>query len=166
MILSGTQIIQENLVTNLINSDLQVQPCGIDFTLKKVAIWQTAGSLDLDNTHRILSETKILEFDSEEKIFLAKGSYLIEFNEIVQMPADVMATVQSRSTLFRVGATFSAGVIDPGYTGAIGGLLQVHNELGIILYKNAKIAQWVFSRLEKPSENLYSGRYQGASGVV
>ena len=166
MPISSSQIIELNLVQNMIDQKHQVQQCGIDFTLKKVAIWTSSGSLDFDNSKRVLADTKVLEFDNNDKVVLPKGTYLVEFNETVTMPNDIMASSHSRSSLFRLGATFTAGVIDPGYTGAVGGLLNVLNENGITLYKNAKIAQWVFERLDQPSDNPYSGKYQGAGEVV
>jgi dUTP pyrophosphatase len=166
MILSGKQIIQENLVTDLLDLENQIQPCGVDFTLKKLAIWTSSGSIDFDNSHRILSNTNVVEFDHEDRLILKQGGYLVEFNEMVSLPKNVMATVQTRSSLFRCGASFVAGVIDPGYKGAVGGLLQVWNKKGITLYRNAKLVQWVFSRLEKSSDSKYSGRYQNAKTII
>ena len=166
MILTGQQIFEQKLVTGLKDADGQIQPCGIDFTLKKIAIWTSAGCLDFDNSKRLLSETKTINFDKAGKVILKKGGYLVEFNEVVTLPNNVMATVQTRSSLFRCGAAFVAGVIDPGYHGVIGGLLQVWNEQGIILYKDAKLVQWVFAKLDQNSDKEYQGRYLNATAII
>lgn len=166
MILSGKQIIELDLVNNLINEVEQTQPCGIDFTLKAVAKWVSDGSLDFDNSKRKLADKETLPFDKENRIFLPKGGYLIEFNETVTLPKNIMATVQTRSSLFRCGASFVAGVIDPEYSGAVGGLLQVWNEEGINLYQNAKLVQWVFAFLDEEAEKGYSGKYQNAKSII
>ena len=53
-------------------------------------------------------------------IFLTEGSYLVEFNESVDVPLDLMGQIFVRSSLFRSGALLSAGVMDSGYKGAVG----------------------------------------------
>jgi len=166
MILTGNQIVELSLVENLLDLENQVQPCGIDFTLKKVAKWISDGTLDFDNSKRLLSLTETIEFTNEDRLFLPKGGYLIEFNETVKLPNNIMATVQTRSSLFRCGASFVAGVIDPEYSGAVGGLLQVWNEEGINLYKNAKLVQWVFAKLDKPVTKGYTGKYQNSKTII
>jgi len=150
-----------------------MQPCGIDLSLKRVLGWKSAGVVDFDNVYRKTSATTQIPFQklhianehapsqsqSEESLHLAPGAYLIEFNETVDTPLDAMGQLFVRSSLFRSGALVTAGVMDAGYQGAIGALLQVVNPFGLTMYKNAKLAQFVFHELKDKVEG-YSGVYQ------
>lgn len=178
MILPGQALVSRNIITGLVSSALQSQPCGVDLTLKRILTWQTHGSIDFDNTRRQTAATKEI-FPNESKaenqpleemnsIRLPLGSYLVEFNETVRVPLDLMGQIFVRSSLFRSGALLNAGLMDSGYEGAVGALLQVLNPLGLELYKNAKLAQIVFHQMTEPVEG-YNGTYQGSaslSGVV
>jgi dUTP pyrophosphatase len=93
-------------------------------------------------------------------IYLPLGSYLVEFNETVDVPLDLMGQIFVRSSLFRSGALVHAGVIDSGYRGAVGALLQVANPHGLRLWKDARLAQIVFYYMIKKTEG-YKGVYQG-----
>lgn len=99
----------------------------------------------------------------QDSILLQPSSYLIEFNETVSIPLDVMGQIFVRSSLFRSGALLHAGVMDSGYTGAVGAMLQVLNPHGLRLYRGAKVAQMVFTRLEEKLREGegYNGVYQG-----
>ncbi|MCJ1255486.1 hypothetical protein MMC24_003302 [Lignoscripta atroalba] len=97
-------------------------------------------------------------------VSLAQGSYLVEFNELVDVPLDLMGQIFVRSSLFRAGALISAGLMDSGYKGAVGGMLQVTNPHGLRLYRNAKLAQIVFHRMTEEVVG-YNGQYQGAKNM-
>jgi dUTP pyrophosphatase len=56
-------------------------------------------------------------------------------------------------------------VVDAGYEGALGAMLEVKNPCGIVLYRDAKIAQLVVMRMEREVEG-YKGVYQGARSSV
>lgn len=59
----------------------------------------------------------------------------------------------------------SAGVVDAGYEGAMGALMEVKNPNGVVLYKNAKLAQIVFEDMGETVEG-YSGIYQSSTSSV
>ncbi|KAJ5149220.1 hypothetical protein N7448_000798 [Penicillium atrosanguineum] len=163
MILSGTQILSRSLVQGLLNTSLQLQPCGIDLTLRQISLWSTPATIDFSNANRKAAKTSILQF--EDKITLKPGSYLIDFNETVKVPRNCMASVFPRSSLWRSGVGISAGVVDAGYQGAMGALMDVRNPLGVVLYKDAKLAQIVFEELGEMVDG-YKGVYQGAGCSV
>lgn len=60
-----------------------------------------------------------------EIVLFSSGSYLVEFNESVDVPLDLMGQIFVRSSLFRLEALLSAGVMDSGYKGGVGAMLQV-----------------------------------------
>mgnify|MGYP002380527136 CR=1 FL=1 len=56
-------------------------------------------------------------------------------------------------------------MVDAGYKGAMGALLEVKNPNGVILYQNAKLAQIVFAELGEAVEG-YNGIYQSSTSSV
>ncbi|KAJ7085653.1 putative dUTP diphosphatase Dut [Mycena belliarum] len=171
MILPGRAVFTRQIVQGLLSAKSQVQPCGIDLSLKRVLAWTSAGVVDFDNTHRKTAPTTELPFqkgrdasDSELRMHLGPGAYLVEFNETIDVPLDVMGSLFVRSSLFRSGALVSAGVMDSGYKGAIGGMLQVVNPHGLTLFKDAKLAQFVFHQMAEKVEG-YSGVYQNKAAM-
>lgn len=160
MLLSGASIVNRGIVRNLRSAMQQQQPCGVDLSLRRVLTWTSPATIDFDNSHRQAANTSELRFDKEiETIKLRQGAYLVEFNETVSVPLDSMGQVFVRSSLWRSGATLTAGVVDAGYEGALGALLDVKNPAGIILYKNAKLGQIVMHQLEAKVAG-YRGIYQ------
>ena len=138
----------------------QVQPCGIDMTLREVHELADAGAVDFDNSKRKISSSKKLEF-AEGKLHLRAGCYKIIYNEYVSVPIDACAFGFPRSSLLRCGADVRCAVWDPGYHGRSESLLVVHSAHGITLHKNAKVMQLVFVRLESAAHKGYEGQYKG-----
>lgn len=145
--------------------ELQLQPAGYDLTLKAVAQFRGQGALDLSNAKRALPVTEELawegldsEEEEEESVGLAPGAYLVTYNEEVAVPLCCAAIVLPRSSLLRCGAVLHSALWDPGYRGRGQGLLSVTAPLR--LYKNARIGQIVFFRLETEAAAGYTGVYQ------
>jgi dUTP pyrophosphatase len=158
-ILTGAE--GRNLVESMIDPEIQTQMCGVELTLRCVESFVSAGALAYDNKERKLPDTKEIEFDGSGWIDLERGSYLVTFNEIVNIPRDVAAFARSRSSLLRSGATLETALWDPGYRGRSQSLLVVYNPEGLKLKKNARLLQLVFMRLEEDAEKIYTGTYQG-----
>ena len=158
MILTGAEIVRRQLVRNLRHLSEQQQPCGVDLTLRQVSKWTSPATIDFDNTKRQISQTTPMPF-KDRMITLQPGAYSVEFNETVYIPRDCMGSVFSRSSIWRSGVTISAGVVDAGYEGALGGLMEVMNPHGIVLYENAKLAQIIMEELGEIVEG-YNGVYQ------
>ena len=158
-ILTGSEA--RGLVESMIDPETQTQMCGVELTLQKIERFITGGAVAFENKERKLPETEPLNFDEMGWIELTAGSYLVTFNEIVNIPKDVAAMARARSTLLRCGATLETALWDPGYRGRSQSLLVVYNPQGLKLKKNARLMQLVFMRLENEAEKLYSGKYQG-----
>lgn len=192
MILPGATLLPRRILTRTVSPTLQIQPCGVDLTLARVLTWTgAAGAIDFSNTRRCTAPTTVLfpkshnlaevqqqqqkknqngcsssdEHAKTDSIHLSQGSYLLEFNEKVAMPLDCMGQLFPRSSLWRSGAVLHAGVVDAGYEGALGGLLQVLNPAGLRLWENARVAQMVVSMMEGAVEKGYEGVYQGSERV-
>lgn len=162
MIFSGASIVRRKIVGNLRSVPHQLQPCGIDLSLRRVLAWTSPATIDFDNSRRQAADTSELRFSSKsETLNLAQGAYLVEFNETVKIPLDCMGQVFVRSSLWRSGAVLTAGVVDAGYEGGLGALLDVKNPAGIVLCKNAKLGQIALHRLDEKVAG-YRGIYQGS----
>ncbi|HON35264.1 MAG TPA: deoxyuridine 5'-triphosphate nucleotidohydrolase [Methanothrix sp.] len=158
-ILTGREA--QGLVESMIEPKTQTQMCGMELTVQRIERFTSSGAVAFENSERRLPETEVMEFDQSGWIELPAGAYLVTFNEIVSIPADVAAMARARSTLLRCGASLQTALWDPGYRGRSQSLLVVHNPSGLRLKRNARLMQLVFMRLEKKAEELYEGRYQG-----
>lgn len=142
------------------NLEAQLQPNGFDLTLREIALPQTSGTIAVDNADRVISSLAPLVFDAFGFIELMPGPYVVTFNEVVNLPRDLMALARPRSSLLRSGAAVHTAVWDAGYSGRSRALLVVYNQRGFRLQRNAGIAQMVFMTLSGETEG-YSGTYLG-----
>jgi len=149
------------LVENLRDVQQQVQPNGIDLTLKEVAVLSSAGTLGPGNESRALSYTSPLVFDGLGCVDLLPGCYLITYNEVINLPKNIMALAMSRSSLLRCGVSIHNAVWDAGYSGRSQSLMVVYNPQGFRLHRNARIVQMVFFRLSYEVAQGYQGMFQG-----
>jgi len=148
------------LVADHIDLEAQLQPNGFDITLSEVALPQTSGSLGVSNENRMLPPLTPLAFDGHGFLYLAPGIYIITYNEIINLPVEIMALGRPRSSLLRSGVAVHNAVWDAGYHGRSQSLLAVYNSQGFRLQQNARIVQLVFFRLSSPTQG-YQGNYQG-----
>ena len=148
------------LVEGYIDLEEQVQPNGIDLTLREVAMLQSSGRIAVKDSQRLISDLAPLAFDGLGFIDLMPGAYIITYNEIIHLPRNVMALATPRSSLLRCGVTVNTAVWDAGYSGRSQSLMVVYNPQGFRLQKNARIIQLVFLWLTGETEG-YRGAYQG-----
>ncbi len=147
------------LLEGLIDESIQIQPNGVEMTLKSVERLEGPGKVDYDNSCREIPASTKLEFDSGW-IFLKPGNYKIILNEIVNIPDNLAAIAKPRSSLIRCGATLETAVWDAGYRGRSECMLVVYNPEGFHLRENARIMQLLFYRLDTSVDKGYSGIYQ------
>jgi len=147
------------LVEGSINLEEQVQPNGIDLTLREVALLQSSGKIAVEDSQRLVSSLAPLVFDGMDFIDLVPGVYVITYNEVVHLPRNIMALATPRSSLLRCGVTVNTAVWDAGYSGRSQSLMVVYNPQGFRLQRNARIVQLVFLRLTEETEG-YHGAYQ------
>ena len=151
---------QAPLVEELLSLAEQLQPTGLDFSLQRVDRITSAGKLGRASDDRILPNYVPLDFDGDGWLFLEYGSYMATFNEIVNIPLDLVALALPRSSLMRSGVSMHTAVWDAGYRGRSQALLSVQNPAGFHLQRGARLMQMIFFRLARPVEQGYQGRYQ------
>ncbi len=150
---------QPPLIEGYINLEEQVQPNGIDLTLREVALLQSSGKIAVTESQRQVSDLAPLVFDGLDFVDLVPGDYVITYNEIVHLPKNIMALATPRSSLLRCGVTVNTAVWDAGYSGRSQSLMVVYNPQGFRLQRNARIVQLVFFQLTQETEG-YHGIYQ------
>ncbi len=151
---------QPPLVAEYLDLAAQVQPNGFDLTLRRIDVLQTPGTLAESNQDRVLPVTTPLVFDALGFIDLLPGAYRITFNEVVNLPHDLMAIARTRSSLLRSGVVVPSAVWDAGYSGRSESLMVVHNTRGFRVQRNARLLQLVFMTLSGQTDG-YQGVYQG-----
>jgi dUTP pyrophosphatase len=149
------------LITDWLDLEAQVQPNGFDLTLQAISRLEGPGAIGTDNADRVLPEAVPLEFGADGFVSLSPGPYQIVYNEIVDLPNDLMALGRPRSSLCRCGVTIHTAVWDAGYRGRSTSLLVVDNPAGFRLQQNARVMQLVFFLLTRAVEEGYRGVYQG-----
>nr|MDO8082545.1 deoxyuridine 5'-triphosphate nucleotidohydrolase [Candidatus Freyarchaeota archaeon] len=161
-VLSGREIremiLGGKLVREYLDLDTQLTPNGFDLSLREIHTFKGQGYVDFSNKNRRVSETELLDF--EHKLFLDPGAYKIVYNEIVDLPNNILAIGRTRSTLLRCGVSVVSAVFDAGYVGRCESLLIVSNPHGFMVEKAARVLQLIFLRLPSSSEG-YSGVYKG-----
>ncbi len=151
MIWSGREV--SNFIKNI--GKKNIQPCGVDLTVGNLYSFSSIGELRKGGV-------KLPEYTELESInnlwTLSQGSYIVRYEQIIEIPPNAVGLVLPRSSLLRMGATIYTAVWDPGYRGKGVSLLQVFNSHGIILEKGARISQLIFLKAE--AKETYSGKYQ------
>ncbi len=96
-----------------------------------------------------------------ENMWVVSGTFrLASTLETFWMPDDLVARVCDKSSWARQGLTVQNTIIEPGWRGYLTLELTNHSARDIELRRGMPIAQIVFERLEAPTEQPYSGKYQ------
>ena len=111
-----------------------------------------------------------------KSIDLSQGSYKLKPNEFilgstmeyVNVPFDLMARVEGKSSIARLGVMIhiTAGYIDAGFHGNV--TLEIYNcsDKEFELFHGDSICQIAFETLTTPVETPYNGKYQNSQGTV
>ena len=151
---------QPPLVEGYLDLEQQMQPNGIDLTLRDVALLQSPGAIAVSNSQRVVADLAPLVFDGLGFIDMVPDAYIVTYNEIVHLPNNLIALARPRSSLLRCGVTVDTAVWDAGYSGRSQSLMVVYNRQGFRLQRNARIVQLIFLKLTGETEG-YRGAYQG-----
>jgi dUTP pyrophosphatase len=149
------------LISDYLSLDEQLQPNGFDLSVAQVNRLVGRGALGRSNAERSLPEASALAFDEAGWLELETGVYQVVFNEVVDLPNDLMALGRPRSSLCRCGAMLGTAVWDAGYRGRSTSLLVVSHPDGLRIARDARLMQLVFFTLDSPTARGYDGVYQG-----
>jgi len=104
------------------------------------------------------TETIIMD---NNKFILHPGEFVLGITrERVSLPSDIVAYVDGKSSLGRIGITahITSGWIDPGFEGKL--VLEIANlgKMPVILYSGMKICKIMFFGMTSPSQTPYNKR--------
>ncbi|MDE7261605.1 MAG: dCTP deaminase [Oscillospiraceae bacterium] len=142
----------------------QIQPASVDIRLGNtfsIIEDSPTGIIALDSTIRYKTIT------SETYVLLPNQFVLATTLEYFELPNDVTAFVEGRSSLGRLGLFIqNAGWVDPGFQGEITLELYNANRCAIELRAGRRVGQMVFSRMDGAAMTPYRGKYQGQRGAT
>lgn len=124
--------------------------------------------LRLDNTLKNI-DGETFTLDEKSMYVLQPGEFILGSTiEYVNIPEDLVARVEGRSSIGRLGVMVhvTAGYIDPGFRGNI--TLELFNcsDKPFQLNYGDCLCQIVFETLSSPCKQPYDGKYYGDKGVV
>ena len=85
--------------------------------------------------------------------------------EWVELPADLAATLRTRSSYGRKGVLITAGFVDPGFRGQLTLGLVLMGAEPLVLRKHDRIVQMIIHQVTA-AERTYEGKYQDSVGAI
>ena len=167
MILSDKTIIRMLKERSLVIEPLtdgQIQPASVD--------------IRLGNTFSIVDDTPtgIISLSSEiryktitaDKYLILPGQFVLATTmEYFELPDDLTAFVEGRSSLGRMGLFIqNAGWVDPGFKGEITLELFNANRCAIELKRVRRVGQLEKEKMDDKAQVPYNGKYQGQKGAT
>ena len=136
-----------------------LQPASIDLRLGdsfRVFHNHRIAAIDLADPPRNLTEHVALR--AGDPFVIHPGEFVLgRTEEQVTLPDDVVARIEGKSSLGRLGLIVhaTAGFVDPGFSGSL--TLEITNltRVPIILWPGKPIAQLSFMALDRPAERPY-----------
>ena len=167
MILSDTtlraMIASGDLAVEPLGPD-SVQPASIDCRLGRHFLLMNEFNVSVIS---MSTEVQYQEYEGDSIIIPPHRFLLATTVEYLRLPQDVVAFVEGRSSIGRIGLFIqNAGWVDPGFEGRITLELYNANSLPIELAAGRRICQLVFCRMDQAASVPYSGKYQGQSRPV
>ncbi len=154
--------------------DRQVQPASVDLRLGTEFLEFQRTNISCihpdraDEVGEYVTETEVPE---GEEFILHPGDFVLgTTKERVEVPPDLLATVEGRSSLGRLAVVIhaTAGIVDPGYEGQITLELSNLGTAPVALTPGMRISQLVFTELTRPADRPYGvergSKYQGQRG--
>jgi len=151
-------------------SEIQIQPASVDLRLGTSFAVCDGSPIDTRNQSSV--ESAYSRFDTVDgaPVVLEPGEFMLACTEEwCKIPLDLVARVEGRSSLGRIGIVIhaTAGFIDPGFEGQITLELTNLSKSRIMLHSGMRIAQLAFTQLTNKAMSYASkGKYQGQEGVT
>jgi dCTP deaminase len=165
---SATSVLSDGTIRRLVEEGriviepwdpAMVQPASVDLRLGnsfRVFHNHRIGAIDLADPPRQLTEH--VEIADDETFVIHPGEFVLgRTEERVQIPDDIVARIEGKSSLGRLGLIVhaTAGFVDPGFAGTL--TLEITNltRVPIILRPKKPIAQLSFMALDRAAERPY-----------
>ena len=149
------------IVIDSLKDEQQIQPPSVDmrlgdeFKVFKVIRKPYIDPKDEDDIAEYMESSTVPE--GEAFIIHPNEFALATTQEYVKVPDDLVARVEGRSSMGRLGVTMhvTAGYVDPGFEGRI--TLEISNigAMPVALYPGQRVCQLVFETMTTPAELPY-----------
>jgi len=144
----------------------QLMPVGVDLRLGNTfKSFKIIHDSHIDPTNVDLElNTELTEVADGKSFILHPGEFVLgATKEYVELPNDLAARIDGRSSLGRLGVIVhsTAGRVDPGWKGKL--TLEISNigKLPVSIIPGMKFCSLVFEKLSSPVEKGYQGKYGG-----
>ncbi len=159
---------------NPIDLELQLGPSSLDLRLApEVLLFDNHAMRIIDLSEKIPPRMRRVMIDEKEGFVLHPGEFVLGSTlEAVKVPTDLVARLEGRSSLGRLGLIIhaSAGFIDPGFEGQITLEMQNIGNQPLLLRPYQRICQLCFYKMSSPVETPYNkkkdAKYHGQFGPV
>ena len=147
-----------------------LQPSSVDLHLdREFRVFRNTRYAFIDVREAQPDLTELISVQDDAPFILHPGEFVLgQTVEWVELPDDIVACLEGKSSLGRLGLMIhsTAGYVDPGWKGTL--TLELSNvaNLPITLYTGMKIGQISFFRMTSPVERPYGSpslgsKYQG-----
>ena len=140
-----------------------IDPCSVDLTLSnKIRVFRYNEIPFIDTKEKIPdTHMQLIDVEEGKPIIIHPGELILALtNEYLKMPDDLVATLDGRSSLGRLGIVVhsTANSFDPGFEG--NPTLEISNisKIPISLWPGMKICRLTFTKLSSPAETPYNKR--------
>ncbi len=142
-------------------SEESIQPSSYDLHLASKFIIFDNHFTEIIDVKAKNTNSKIVDVKDEGYFLIHPNNFILgATQEIVKIPNDLVARIEGKSSIGRLGLIIhaTAGYVDPGFEGTL--TLEMFNlsSLPIKIYVNMKIAQLSFLEMTSPSSKKY-GEY-------
>ena len=154
-----------------LDADIQIQPASIDLRLGRdfqTFNFTQQALIDPMDPDSFAQSTTQVHLAENERFIVHPGEFILATTlERVEVPTDLVARLEGRSSIGRLGIVIhsTAGYIDPGFQGTI--TLEITNlgRLAVALYPRMRICQIAFEQMSSPVSESYAvkrnAKYQG-----
>ena len=175
-VLSDRTIRQELAAGRLVIEPLDegcIQPASVDLRLDRTfRVFRVTSRPFVDVRQPVDDLTELVTIEPDEPFIIQPGAFCLGSTiESVTLPDDIVARVDGRSSLGRLGLLVhaTAGYVHPGWTGKLTLELSNQSQMPIALFVGMRIAQISFLRLSTPVDRPYGSpelgsKYQGQTG--
>ncbi|MBE6953280.1 MAG: dCTP deaminase [Clostridia bacterium] len=158
------QMLNDRELTITPLTEEQIQPASVDVRLGNTF------SIVEDSPSGVItlgSEIRYKTIETDTYVLLPGQFVLATTMEYFELPDDLTAFVEGRSSLGRMGLFIqNAGWVDPGFKGEITLELFNANRCAIELKSGRRVGQLVFAKMDTPADKPYDGKYQGQRGAT
>lgn len=146
-----------------LNIDEQIMPVGIDLRLgNEFRVFKMGSKSHIDPRDNIEDSTELIKIKSGDTFIIHPGELVLGVTkEYIELPDDVAARIDGRSSLGRLGIIVhsTAGHVDPKFRGKL--TLEISNigRLPVSLIPNMKFCSLIFEKISSPVEKGYKGKY-------